>query len=95
VDLPFEGTPVWFADTKYFDRKYGARGWNKSVVLSLSIGQADNAQTPISMAKFYTALATDGYAATPHVVDRPAERTPHGRRDRHHHVRERAACTDD
>ena len=75
VDLPFEGTPVWFADTKYFDRKYGARGWNKSVVLSLSIGQADNAQTPISMAKFYTALATDGYAATPHVVDRPAERT--------------------
>jgi cell division protein FtsI/penicillin-binding protein 2 len=43
-------------------------------VLSLSIGQADNAQTPINMAKFYTALATDGYAATPQIVAREPER---------------------
>ncbi|MBX9855494.1 MAG: penicillin-binding protein 2 [Gemmatimonadaceae bacterium] len=68
VDLPFEKTPTWPDTRKYFDRQYGPRGWNPSVVLSLSIGQADNAQTPINMAKFYTALATDGYAATPQIV---------------------------
>ena len=27
----------------------------------------DNAQTPLDMAKFYTALATDGKAATPRI----------------------------
>jgi cell division protein FtsI/penicillin-binding protein 2 len=44
------------------------------VVLSLSIGQADNAQTPVNMARFYTALATDGRAATPQIVAREPER---------------------
>ena len=74
IDLPSERKPTWFANTTYFDRKYGARGWNPSVVLSLSIGQADNAQTPVSMARFYTALATDGSAATPQIVSREPER---------------------
>ena len=74
IDLPSERKPTWFANTSYFDRKYGARGWNKSVVLSLSIGQADNAQTPVNMARFYTALATDGRAATPQIVSREPER---------------------
>lgn len=74
VDLPFEVKSTWFANTKYFDEKYGPRGWNRSVLLSLSIGQADNAQTPINMAKFYTALATDGYAATPQIVAREPKR---------------------
>ncbi len=74
IDLPSERKPTWFANTTYFDRKYGARGWNRSVVLSLSIGQADNAQTPVSMARFYTALATDGSAATPQIVSRAPER---------------------
>ena len=74
IDLPSERKPTWFENTSYFDRKYGARGWNRSVVLSLSIGQADNAQTPVSMARFYTALATDGSAATPQIVSRAPER---------------------
>ncbi|MEN9509258.1 MAG: penicillin-binding protein 2 [Gemmatimonadota bacterium] len=75
IDLPNERTPTWPEDTKYFDKRYGPRGWNRSVVLSLSIGQANNAQTPLSMARFYTALATDGSAATPHIVERAPERT--------------------
>jgi penicillin-binding protein 2 len=74
IDLPNEGRPQWPADTRYFDKRYGARGWNRSVVLSLSIGQANNAQTPLSMARFYTALATDGRAATPQIVARTPER---------------------
>ncbi len=74
IDIPNERTPTWPENTDYFDRKYGARGWNKSVALSLSIGQANNAQTPLNMARFYTALATDGRAATPQVVAHEPER---------------------
>lgn len=74
VDLPNEVRPKWPENTEYFDKTYGPRGWNKSVVLSLSIGQADDAQTPINMARFYTALATDGAAATPQIVAREPER---------------------
>jgi penicillin-binding protein 2 len=75
VDLPLESRPSWPEAVSYFDRRYGPRGWNRSVVLSLSIGQANNAQSPLTMARFYTALATDGMAATPQVVARPVERT--------------------
>ncbi len=75
IDLPNERRPQWPEDTRYFDKRYGSRGWNRSVVLSLSIGQANNAQTPLSMARFYTALATDGRAATPQIVAREPERT--------------------
>lgn len=74
IDLPNERRPRWPESVAYFNRRYGPRGWNPSVVLSLSIGQADNAQTPVSMARFYTALATDGAAATPQVVMRTPER---------------------
>ncbi len=74
IDLPNERRPRWPESVAYFNRRYGPRGWNPSVVLSLSIGQADNAQTPVSMARFYTALATDGAAATPQVVMRMPER---------------------
>lgn len=74
IDLPNERGSIWPENTDYFDKRYGPRGWNRSVVLSLSIGQANNAQTPLNMARFYTALATDGQAATPHIVDRPPER---------------------
>lgn len=74
VDLPNERKPTWPDGVAYFDKKYGPRGWNKSVVLSLAIGQADDAQTPLSMARFYAALATDGAAPTPQVVARTPER---------------------
>ena len=68
IDLPSEVQPDWPQSTAYFNRKYGPRGWNASVALSLAIGQADNSQTPLSMAKFYTALATDGSSVQPQIV---------------------------
>ncbi|MBC8085728.1 MAG: hypothetical protein H7Z40_00565, partial [Phycisphaerae bacterium] len=52
-----------------------ARGWNDNFVASMSIGQGDNAQTPLNMAKFYTALAIDGKASTPRIVDTTVIRT--------------------
>jgi penicillin-binding protein 2 len=75
IDLPGEKRPTWPESVKYFDRKYGPRGWNASVVLSLAIGQANNTQTPLSMAKFYSALATDGAAPQPQIVKQTVTRT--------------------
>jgi penicillin-binding protein 2 len=74
IDLPNEIAPLFPQNTAYFDQRYGVRGWTNAVVLNLAIGQGENAQTIASMARFYTALATDGTAAKPHVVKIEPER---------------------
>jgi penicillin-binding protein 2 len=68
IDLPEERRPLWPETAEYFNRRYGKSGWTQSVVLNLAIGQGENAQTVVNMAKFYTALATDGSAARPEVA---------------------------
>jgi len=73
IDLPQESRPRFPESIEYFNRKYG-RNWSQSVVLSMAIGQGDNAQTIVSMARFYTALATDGTAAKPEIVRGKPER---------------------
>ncbi|HWC46588.1 MAG TPA: penicillin-binding protein 2, partial [Casimicrobiaceae bacterium] len=67
IDLPDESRPLFpYADAEeYYDRKYGKRGWSQAVLLNLAIGQGENAQTVINMARFYSALATDGREPTP------------------------------
>ncbi len=75
IDLPEEKRPRFPESTEYFDRKYGKRGWSNSIVLSMAIGQGDNSQTILNMAKFYTALATDGWAARPHIAQLRTERS--------------------
>jgi penicillin-binding protein 2 len=75
VDLPEESRPGWPEATAYFDRLHGKGGWTNAVTLNLAIGQGENDQTVLSMARFYTALATDGHAVRPSVVERPGERT--------------------
>jgi penicillin-binding protein 2 len=76
IDLPNETRPRF--PTKdinaYFNKKYGPRGWNQSLSLSLAIGQGDNSQTVVNMARFYTAIATDGQAAHPQVVRGSSEK---------------------
>ena len=67
IDLPEELRPRFPKTLEYFDNKYGKGRWNNSLVLSMSIGQGDNSQTILNMARFYTALGTDGKAATPQV----------------------------
>jgi penicillin-binding protein 2 len=75
IDLPEENSPGWPEATSYFDKQYGKSGWTNAVTLNLSIGQGENDQTVLSMARFYTALATDGNAVRPYLVERPVERT--------------------
>lgn len=75
IDLPSETAPIWPSAVSYFNQRYGPRGWTNAVTLSLSIGQGENTQTVLNMARFYTALATDGSVARPEVVRRNPERT--------------------
>jgi penicillin-binding protein 2 len=57
----------------YYNRTFRVGGWSpQAEELNLSIGQGANAATLISMARFYTALATDGRMARPMLVgDKP------------------------
>jgi penicillin-binding protein 2 len=76
IDVPEEFRSLFPQTLEYFDRRYGARSWNAGAsALNMSIGQGENAQTVVNMAKFYTALATDGHAAKPEIVKRSPERT--------------------
>jgi penicillin-binding protein 2 len=74
VDLPEERRPRWPETVDYFNRKYGPRNWSQAVVLNLSIGQGENSQTILNMARFYAALATDGSAPTPTVARTKTQR---------------------
>jgi len=76
IDLPEEKSPIFPKRVPdYFNQKYGARGWTSGAVeLNMSIGQGDNAQTVINMARFYSALATDGSEPTPSIAHRAAQR---------------------
>jgi penicillin-binding protein 2 len=77
IDLPAETRSVFPTDPpkEYYDRLFGPRGWSNGVVLNLAIGQGENSQTVVNMARFYSALATDGESARPEVVRGQAERT--------------------
>lgn len=69
IDLPEEKRPRWPADEAYFDQRFGKGGWTRTLVLNQAIGQGDNDQTILSMARFYTAFASrDGYAVEPRIV---------------------------
>jgi penicillin-binding protein 2 len=76
IDLPNEIRPRFPArDVKaYYDRLFGPRNWSYAETLNLAIGQGANSQTVVNMAKFYTALATDGSTAKPEIVARNPER---------------------
>lgn len=75
IDVPEEIKPRYPERMSYFDEKYTPRGWTPgAVALNMSIGQGDNSQTILNMARFYTALATDGSAAKPEIVKRNPER---------------------
>lgn len=68
VDLRGEQAPIFPASVAYYNKRYGARGWSNAVTLNLAIGQGEDAQTLISMVKFYQALAGEGKVAAPHLV---------------------------
>jgi penicillin-binding protein 2 len=64
VDLPQELQGIFPAGSQFFEDRFGYRPLENEV-LSLSIGQGPNSQTPLKMAQFYLALARDGSAPPP------------------------------
>ena len=74
IDLPEERKPTFPDRVQYFNEKYGPRGWTQAVLLNLAIGQGENSQTVVNMAHFYSALATDGFAARPNIARRSVQR---------------------
>src|SRR4029079_11540048 len=74
IDLPNEYKPRFPTRDyrSYYNRLFGAN-WSNSETLNLAIGQGANSQTVASMAKFYTALATQGTSSTPELVSKKPE----------------------
>lgn len=67
LDLPVEARGRFPPSREWFDERYGRRGWTESVILNLSIGQGETAQTLLHMAQFYAALALGGSPPIPHL----------------------------
>ena len=76
IDLPGERRPDFPTSpvAEYMDAKHGKGGWTRAVTLNLSIGQGENSQTVLNMARFYAALASDGSEPTLHVAQTPGPR---------------------
>lgn len=70
IDIGHEVRPIWPANTAYYDRIRGPRGWTNAVTLNLSIGQGENSQTLVNMMRFYSALAGEGTMSAPYLVRR-------------------------
>ena len=70
IDLPQESSGTFPEGREYWERIFGYRP-QENEVLNLAIGQGPNSQTPLKMAQFYLALARDGTAPTPHLLENP------------------------
>ncbi len=70
LDLPYETKSEFPNPTpaEYYDKKFGKNRWTNAVTLNLSIGQGENTQTVINMARFYAAIANDGSTVDPRIV---------------------------
>jgi penicillin-binding protein 2 len=76
IDLPNEVNSILPADLEYYRQQFQGRFSAAGEVLNLSIGQGSADQTVANMARFYSALAYDGYAATPQIIrGMPPQRT--------------------
>jgi penicillin-binding protein 2 len=77
IDLPEENRPRFPTSyPDYFNQLHGPRGWTVGATeLNMAIGQGENSQTVINMARFYSALATDGTEPTPSIKRGPPKLT--------------------
>ncbi|HEX6038190.1 penicillin-binding protein 2 [Longimicrobium sp.] len=67
VDMPGERVGTFPADRAWYVNRFGWRP-PPSEVMNVSIGQGPNAQTPLRMAQFFSALAGNGSARAPHLL---------------------------
>jgi penicillin-binding protein 2 len=69
VDMPGERVGTFPTDRAWYVKRFGWRP-PPSEVMNVSIGQGPNAQTPLRMAQFFSALAGNGSARAPHLLRR-------------------------
>jgi penicillin-binding protein 2 len=68
IDLPSETKPEFPYAEEYYRKRYPKGYVKSSAALNLSIGQGENAQTVVNMAKFYTSLANGGVMSRPSIA---------------------------
>ena len=64
VDLPDED-PGLVPDVEYYNKRYGERGWTKTLAANLAIGQGEILTTPLQVAQFTAGLANHGHVMVP------------------------------
>ena len=69
-----EGAPGLLGDQASKQEVLG-EAWTPVDTITSSIGQGALLVTPIQMARLYAAVANGGWLVTPHLVERPTERT--------------------
>jgi penicillin-binding protein 2 len=76
IDLPGEKRPDYPTEpvAAYMDAKWGKGKWSRGITLNLAIGQGENSQTILNMARFYAAMASDGAEPRLQIVQGKPER---------------------
>lgn len=67
LDVPDED-PGLVPDIDYYNRRYGKRGWTKTLAANLAIGQGELLTTPLQVAQFIAGLANRGQVMVPHFL---------------------------
>ena len=67
LDFP-DQSPGLIPDSSYFDRVFPA-GWGPGYTVNLGIGQGNMGTTPLQLARYAAAVATEGRLVTPHLVE--------------------------
>ena len=75
IDLPGEIIPICPYGERLLQQALRRARLELGVTLNLAIGQGENDQTVVNMARFYTALATDGLAARPEIARNDDDRS--------------------
>lgn len=74
IELKEEETPGLLGDQAWKAKVLG-EPWTPVDTITSSIGQGAVTVTPMQMARLYAAVANGGWLVTPHLVERPTERT--------------------
>ena len=67
IDLPSESSGN-VPDEKYFNLRYGERGWTRGLKLNIAIGQGETLVTPIQLLTYINIFFTNGFARQPHLI---------------------------
>ncbi|MBS1492160.1 MAG: penicillin-binding protein 2 [Bacteroidetes bacterium] len=69
IDLPNE-TSGLLPTQAYYDKVFGPRGWNQSVLINLGIGQGELLVSPVQLCAYSSAIAMNGLYNQPHLVSK-------------------------